>query len=152
MISSGILTKNNIMKELDHEQMLELRNQEFLFNMEKIPTITKELKDRMMKNISALLDHTDRPLEKFRIKQVQIQLRSITITSDSIPWTENRLVGIRLTDEQIKGLKDKKVLTFSQWIKCFDFKPLGNKQYLRGITTLGFDVVREKYLDYTKNL
>tara|TARA_B110000046_G_scaffold121689_1_gene128315 strand:+ start:273 stop:563 length:291 start_codon:yes stop_codon:yes gene_type:complete len=49
-------------------------------------------------------------------------------------------------------LKDKKVLTFSQYIKCFDFKPLGNKQYLRGITTLGFDVVREKYLDYTKNL
>ena len=49
-------------------------------------------------------------------------------------------------------LKDKEVITFSQWIERFDFKPLGNKQYLRGITTIGFDVVREKYLNYIKNL
>jgi hypothetical protein len=63
------------MKQLNFEQMLELRNQEFLFNMKKIPPITKELKDRMMKNISALLDHTDRPLEKMRIKHVQAQLK-----------------------------------------------------------------------------
>ena len=99
------------MKELNHEQMLELRNQEFLINWLDIPTLTKEHKDRLIKNISALLDHTDRPLEKFRIKQVQIQLRSITITSDSIPWTENRLVGIRLTDEQIKGLRERAIKT-----------------------------------------
>jgi|TARA_R110000744_G_scaffold316223_1_gene422918 hypothetical protein len=49
-------------------------------------------------------------------------------------------------------LKGKEAMTFSQWIERFDFKPLGNKQYLRGITTIGFDVVREKYLNYIKNL
>ncbi len=67
------------MKELNHEQMLELRNQEFLINMKNIPTLTKEHKDRLIKNISALVEHTDRPLEKFRIKQVQIQLELIKI-------------------------------------------------------------------------
>tara|TARA_R110002124_G_scaffold24634_1_gene90004 strand:- start:13 stop:222 length:210 start_codon:yes stop_codon:yes gene_type:complete len=65
------------MKKLNHDQMLELINQEFLINMEIMPTITKEYKDRLIKNISALVKHTDRPLEKFRITWVQIQLEAI---------------------------------------------------------------------------
>ena len=96
------------MKQLNHSQMLELRNQEFLLNMKEIPPITKQFKDKLMKNISALLEHTDRTLEKFRIKAIISKLRSITITPDSIPLTEDRLVGIRLTDEQIKRLRETK--------------------------------------------
>tara|TARA_B110000211_G_scaffold140958_1_gene161067 strand:+ start:42 stop:251 length:210 start_codon:yes stop_codon:yes gene_type:complete len=65
------------MKKLNQEQMLELRNQEFLMNMKDMPDITQELKDRLIKNIYALLNHTNDLLERFRIKEVISLLEAI---------------------------------------------------------------------------
>ena len=64
----------------------------------------------------------------------------------------NEIIAVISVTHCCTELKSKEAMTFSQWIERFDFKPLGNKQYLRGITTIGFDVVREKYLNYIKNL
>ena len=82
-------------------------------------------------------------------KATKIQL--IADQEKYIDFIEKQLEAINNTD-CCTELKSKKVITFNQWIERFDFKPLGNKQYLRGITTIGFDVVREKYLNYIKNI
>lgn len=67
------------MKKLNHDQMLELRNQEFLVNMERLKLIgiKQQFKDRVIKNVSELLNHTNEASERFRIKEVRIQLETI---------------------------------------------------------------------------
>ena len=89
------------MKQLNFDQMLELRNQEFLMSMKKIPDITKELKDRLIRNISTLLDHTDVPAEEFRIKQVKSKLELIETKE------VQKNFGTPLKNEEIQQLRNK---------------------------------------------
>ena len=49
-------------------------------------------------------------------------------------------------------LKDKEAMTFSEWIVAKDFKPQNDGTYLRGITSIGRDIVRKKYIDYYDSL
>ena len=49
-------------------------------------------------------------------------------------------------------LKSKEVMTFNEWIKVKDFKLQDDGTYLRGITSIGRDIVRKKYIAYYDSL
>tara|TARA_R110000782_G_scaffold253678_1_gene341812 strand:- start:21 stop:230 length:210 start_codon:yes stop_codon:yes gene_type:complete len=64
--------------KLNFESELELRNQEFFVNMGKIlPSLNKEFKEKLLKNISKLLPQTLNTMERVRIKTVIMQLNKI---------------------------------------------------------------------------
>tara|TARA_R110002074_G_scaffold221552_3_gene392211 strand:+ start:634 stop:1083 length:450 start_codon:yes stop_codon:yes gene_type:complete len=95
------------MKKLNHDQMLELINQEFLINMESMPKFTKKHKKFLIEKISELLNHTSELLERIRIKNVVSGLNYIKTKGD-------QFIGISIDLDEFNKLKKGDIVTCLQ--------------------------------------